>query len=88
MVPAFGRQRQVDLCEFKDSLVYILSSRTASARERDPVSKIKRKRRRRTRQRKRKREGGRKRRRKKKRRRRRRRRSMERGGKGEERECI
>ena len=31
LVPAFRRQRQVDLCEFKTSLVYIESSRTARA---------------------------------------------------------
>ena len=29
LVPAFGRQRQVDLCEFKASLVYRVSSRTS-----------------------------------------------------------
>ena len=29
--PALGRQRQGDLCEFKASLVYIVSSRTAKA---------------------------------------------------------
>ena len=28
-MPAFRRQRQVDLCEFKASLVYISSFRTA-----------------------------------------------------------
>jgi hypothetical protein len=28
---AFGRQRQMDLCEFKASLVYRASSRTARA---------------------------------------------------------
>jgi hypothetical protein len=36
--PKLGKQRQVDLCEFKISLVYILSFRTAKAMERDPVS--------------------------------------------------
>ena len=29
--PALRRQRQVDLCEFKASLVYIVSSRTTKA---------------------------------------------------------
>ena len=33
------RQRQKDLCEFKVSLVYGASSRTARAIQRDPVSK-------------------------------------------------
>jgi hypothetical protein len=28
LIPALGRQRQASLCEFKDSLVYIVSSRT------------------------------------------------------------
>ena len=27
LLPALGRQRQVDLCEFEDSLVYIASSK-------------------------------------------------------------
>lgn len=52
LIPAFGRQRQVNLCEFKTSLVYILSSRTASATERDSVTKIRRKRQRRKKRRK------------------------------------
>jgi hypothetical protein len=30
-IPALGRQRQADLCEFKDTLVYRVSSRTATA---------------------------------------------------------
>ena len=30
-IPAPGRQRQVDLCEFEASLVYIATSRTARA---------------------------------------------------------
>ena len=34
-----GRLRQVELCEFEASLVYIVNSRTARAIERDPVSK-------------------------------------------------
>ena len=29
LIPAFGRQRQLDLCEFKDSLVCIVRSRQA-----------------------------------------------------------
>ena len=33
-------QRQVDFCEFKDSLVYIKGSRLRRAMLRDPVSKI------------------------------------------------
>ena len=33
------RQRQVGLCEFKTSLVYRVSSRTARATQRNPVSK-------------------------------------------------
>ena len=36
---AFRRQRQADLCEFKASLVYTGSSRTAGAIQRDTVSK-------------------------------------------------
>jgi hypothetical protein len=31
MVLALGKEKQVGLCEFKDSLVYIVSSRTDSA---------------------------------------------------------
>jgi hypothetical protein len=38
LIPALGRQRQVDLCGFKASLVYRASSRTARATERNPVS--------------------------------------------------
>jgi len=30
-IPAFRRQRQADLCEFKANLLYRLSSRTAKA---------------------------------------------------------
>ena len=38
-IPALRRQRQVDLCEFKASLIYRVSSRTGSkATERNPVS--------------------------------------------------
>jgi hypothetical protein len=35
------RQRQVDLCEFKASLVYRVSSRTVKATQRNPVLKNK-----------------------------------------------
>ena len=31
LIPAHRRQRQVDLCEFKASLVYTVSSRSARA---------------------------------------------------------
>jgi hypothetical protein len=31
LIPALERQRQADLCEFEDSLVYKTSSRTARA---------------------------------------------------------
>jgi hypothetical protein len=41
LVPALGRQRQEDLCEFEVSLVYRVSSRTAKIKKREPVSKIK-----------------------------------------------
>ena len=37
------RERQVDLCEFKASLVYRASSRTARATQRNPLSKYQRK---------------------------------------------
>ena len=36
---ALGRKRQADLCELEASLVYKVSSRTARATERNPVSK-------------------------------------------------
>jgi hypothetical protein len=39
LIPALGRQRQEDLCEFKANLVYRASSRTARAIQRNPVSK-------------------------------------------------
>ena len=39
LIPALRRQRQADLCEFKASLVYRVSSRAAKSRQRDPVSK-------------------------------------------------
>ena len=41
LIPAFWRQRQLDLCEFKVSLVYRVSSRTAMDTQRNPVSKYK-----------------------------------------------
>jgi hypothetical protein len=41
LISALGRQRQVDLCEFKASLVYRMNSRTARATQRNPVSKNK-----------------------------------------------
>ena len=42
---ALGRQKQEDLCEFKISLVYKVSSRTARVvTQRNPVSKKKKKR--------------------------------------------
>ena len=37
MIPALGRQKQADLCEFEASLVYKASSRTARAIQRNPV---------------------------------------------------
>jgi hypothetical protein len=40
-IPAFGRQRQVDLYKFKASLVYRLSSRPARATQRNSDSKKK-----------------------------------------------
>jgi hypothetical protein len=39
LIPALGRQRQVDLYEFEVSLIYRASSRTVKATQRDPVSK-------------------------------------------------
>ena len=43
LIPAFGRQRQViSVCEFKASLVYKVSSRTArTVTQRNPVLKNK-----------------------------------------------
>jgi hypothetical protein len=40
-MPAFRRQRQTDLCEFKTSLVYIVSSRTTRATQRNCFKKPK-----------------------------------------------
>jgi hypothetical protein len=42
LIPALGRQRQVD-SEFEASLVYRVSSRTASVIQRNPVLKKKKK---------------------------------------------
>jgi len=39
LIPALGRQRREDLCEFKASLVYRASSRTSKATQRNPVLK-------------------------------------------------
>ena len=39
LIPALGRPRQADLCEFEASLVYRVSSRTARDTQRNPVSK-------------------------------------------------
>ena len=41
VVPVLGRQKQGDLSEFKASLVYKASSRTARNTQRNPVSKTK-----------------------------------------------
>ena len=42
LIPALRKQRQVDFCEFKASLVYRVSSRTArTVSQRNPVSKNK-----------------------------------------------
>jgi hypothetical protein len=38
LIPPFGRQRQVDFCEFDASLVYRASLRTVRATQRNPVS--------------------------------------------------
>ena len=43
LILALGRQKQVDLCEFKASLVYIVSSRTAGATGRPCLKKTKNK---------------------------------------------
>ena len=44
LIPEFARQSQADFCEFKASLVYKVSSRTArTVTQRNPVSKNKRK---------------------------------------------
>jgi hypothetical protein len=41
LIPALVRQRKVDLCEFKACLSYRVSSRTAEATQRNPVSRNK-----------------------------------------------
>jgi hypothetical protein len=41
MKASTGRQRQAELCELEASLVCIVSSRTARAPQRDPISKTK-----------------------------------------------
>jgi hypothetical protein len=41
LIPALGRWRQEDLCEFEVSLVYRMSSRTARATQRNSVLKTK-----------------------------------------------
>ena len=38
LIPALGRQKVADLCEFKASLVNRASSKTAQDTQRDPVS--------------------------------------------------
>ncbi|CAO2577223.1 hypothetical protein LEMLEM_LOCUS19 [Lemmus lemmus] len=39
LIPALGRQRQADLCEFKASLVYRASSRTGTKATEKPCLK-------------------------------------------------
>jgi hypothetical protein len=41
LIPALWRQRQADFCVLEASLVYRVSSRTARAIQRNPVSKKK-----------------------------------------------
>jgi hypothetical protein len=41
LVPALGRQRQADLCEFETSLIYRVNSRTAKVTYGNLVSKTK-----------------------------------------------
>jgi hypothetical protein len=36
-MPALGRQKQVEICEFEASLVHKVSSRTARTTQRNPV---------------------------------------------------
>jgi hypothetical protein len=43
LIPALGRQKQVDLCESEASLVYRASFRIARATERNYVSKKRKK---------------------------------------------
>ena len=39
LIPALGRQRQMDLCEFEDSLVYRASFRQSPRLHRETVSR-------------------------------------------------
>ena len=39
LIPALGKQRQADFCEFKGTLAYRVSSNTANDTQRNPVSK-------------------------------------------------
>ena len=39
-IPALGRQRQPDLCEFKARMIYRVSSKTSRATKRNPVWNI------------------------------------------------
>jgi hypothetical protein len=41
LIPALGRQRQVDLCEFEVSLIYKVNSRTDGLLHRETMSKNK-----------------------------------------------
>jgi hypothetical protein len=41
LIPAFGRQKQADICEFEASLIYRASSGTARATQRNHVLKNK-----------------------------------------------
>jgi hypothetical protein len=43
LIPTLGRQRQVDLCEFKASLIYKESSTTSKVTQRGSVLKIEKK---------------------------------------------
>jgi hypothetical protein len=43
LIQALRRQRQADLCEFKASLVYRISFKTAKGIQRNPVLKKKKK---------------------------------------------
>jgi hypothetical protein len=40
LILEFGRQKQVDLCEFRASLAYRVNSRTARTTQRNSVLKI------------------------------------------------
>lgn len=37
MIPALGKQKQMELCKFKASLVYRTSFKTAKAKQQNPV---------------------------------------------------